>query len=505
MNSNDFYFSPTTNVSGKWETPFGAEKGCILQFTQQGNLVTGTYMIESRKVNIQGTLSGNILRGEWAQSPTYQYPNDRGQLVFFFDPQVGNPTKFEGYWSYGTNLRQQAPQFFFRGQKIQSDMRQHETVEVYEPYIKIAVASQLLQDKVLPLLQQGQSKLSNDAAVKNIMIAIDAAFKEATDKLDPLHDAKTEDLGRLLKMVRTKGFLPLLNQKPSQIWKKFAKLANTVVVIFKLIAPGMKPSHMTPVFALRQMDTIILTLFGIVAGSFTTIMVKDSRDSDKIIEYTDKYIVPMNDCFTRYAHLIPPLELKQQFEVGKLEGVAWKKVEDCLLSKYKKTQEEVATLMYKLKESYKAGKKLGLYTPKAMRKRVSMICTDNTWHGAKEIKVHPAWIHPSCGSWVWSVSEKSPNVNISKTFQVENLDNVFSVKILFAVDNYGTVTINGQSFIKDTPIDAPTYYNPGREINIPLEFLKQGDNTIIIEGYNLRPDSPAGLYAMVTIETLYSS
>lgn len=134
------------------------------------------------------------------------------------------------------------------------------------------------------------------------------------------------------------------------------------------------------------------------------------------------------------------------------------------------------------------------------------ICTDKTWSGAKEIKANPAWTQPSCGSWVWSTDEKSSNSNVSKTFRIENLGKVVTAKLLFAVDNYGSVTINGQSVFKDKAIDAHSYYNPGREITIPIEFLKQGDNTITIEGYNYPPNTPAttnpaGIYAKITIET----
>jgi hypothetical protein len=110
-----------SNISGKWETYFGANTKSIIEFTQQGNTVTGTYSFDSKNGKIQGSLFGNTLRGEWSQVPSYQYPNDRGQLVFdFTPPNVEQPFDFEGYWSYGTEEPKHTPEFLWKGRKIGS-------------------------------------------------------------------------------------------------------------------------------------------------------------------------------------------------------------------------------------------------------------------------------------------------------------------------------------------------------------------------------------------------
>ncbi|MCM2532157.1 hypothetical protein NDK43_06815 [Neobacillus pocheonensis] len=107
------------DVSGNWETYFGSgPTKSIMNLTQQGNTVTGTYEFDSKKGQIQGLLSGYTLRGEWSQTPSYQYPNDRGQLIFDFTPQVHQPFDFTGYWSYGTNEPQRTPEFLWKGHKF---------------------------------------------------------------------------------------------------------------------------------------------------------------------------------------------------------------------------------------------------------------------------------------------------------------------------------------------------------------------------------------------------
>jgi len=81
------------NISGEWNT----DEGKIV-FNQEDNNVTGIYKFGDAR--IEGTLSGNILEGNWYEAPTYECPNDKGRLIFEFDSR-GNI--FEGKWSYCEN------------------------------------------------------------------------------------------------------------------------------------------------------------------------------------------------------------------------------------------------------------------------------------------------------------------------------------------------------------------------------------------------------------------
>lgn len=148
------------------------------------------------------------------------------------------------------------------------------------------------------------------------------------------------------------------------------------------------------------------------------------------------------------------------------------------------------------------------------RDLIKTYCTDGKWDGAKEIKSHPAWKKPSkdC-SWVWSTDEESSSALVSSTFTIENLGKVKTAKLLFARDNYGSVTINGYSVFKDeNPNQDTGNFSEGKLVDIPLRYLRQGNNTITIEGYNFppgtprqatprSPGNPAGIYAEITIET----
>jgi len=68
-----------------------------MEFTQNGNQVTGTYPHDSGK--IKGTVSGNVLTGTWSESPSYSPPNDAGDIVVTL---ADDGKSFSGNWRYGT-------------------------------------------------------------------------------------------------------------------------------------------------------------------------------------------------------------------------------------------------------------------------------------------------------------------------------------------------------------------------------------------------------------------
>ncbi|WP_127532536.1 hypothetical protein [Paenibacillus kobensis] len=436
----------------------------------------------------------NTTSGLWSHPTGYWY-FDKSQLMAYYDINTKGwkmYDRFQNQWyKYSANV-------FFCQNPVDKGTRQKETEEeivYYEPYYKVVAASQLLQDKVLPLLQQGQSQLPNDDAVEKTMRAINAAFGEAGIILNQ-NDPKTWELSRFIGMIQSLGFLHLLQFKPSEAWREFAEMAKTAVEIFKVIAPGTAPSHAVPVFAMRQGG--LLTFALALLSAMTVVFVKSMSDPDKMREYYNKYIVPMNDCFKTYAHLMLPEELKINVELSP----GWKQVENCLKTKHGKTQEEVGLILAALKEAYPEGLK-GLYTPITAWKL--RLCTDGTWTGAKEIQANPAWTRPSCGSWVWSTDEKSSSAKVSNGFRINDVDKVITATLHFSVDNYGSVTINDHSVIHDTAIPNPSYFNPGRDVPIPREFLVKGWNTIAIEGYNypsntpVTSSNPAGIYAIISI------
>lgn len=81
---------PWTGVweSGQWGT---------MELMQSGNTVTGVYEWDDGK--IEGTVSSNMLRGTWSESPTYAPQNDAGDFEFTLSAD-GN--SFTGHWRYGS-------------------------------------------------------------------------------------------------------------------------------------------------------------------------------------------------------------------------------------------------------------------------------------------------------------------------------------------------------------------------------------------------------------------
>ena len=82
-----------TGWTGNWSTNWGE-----MSLSQIGNQVTGNYNYDSGQ--IIGTVSGNVLTGTWAESPTFSPPDDAGDIEWTLSLD-GN--SFTGQWRYGSS------------------------------------------------------------------------------------------------------------------------------------------------------------------------------------------------------------------------------------------------------------------------------------------------------------------------------------------------------------------------------------------------------------------
>jgi hypothetical protein len=87
----NFYPNYNYDWTGVWNTDWGT-----MQFMQSGTNVSGTYTLDSGK--IQGAMTGIQLSGAWSKSPSYTTPKDAGALQLNMSP-LGD--QFVGRWKYG--------------------------------------------------------------------------------------------------------------------------------------------------------------------------------------------------------------------------------------------------------------------------------------------------------------------------------------------------------------------------------------------------------------------
>ncbi|MCJ7444835.1 MAG: FecR family protein [Methanotrichaceae archaeon] len=78
--------------TGTWDTNFGS-----MDVQMSGNSVTGTYPHDQGR--IQGAFSENKLIGKWFEAPSYNPPNDAGDLEFTMSADCRS---FSGNWRYGS-------------------------------------------------------------------------------------------------------------------------------------------------------------------------------------------------------------------------------------------------------------------------------------------------------------------------------------------------------------------------------------------------------------------
>ena len=85
--------APTTNWTGSWLCGQWGR----LTLSQSGDQVTGSYTYDNGKLT--GYAAGNTLVGTWSEAPTYNPPNDAGDVQFNLSAD-GN--SFTGHWRYGS-------------------------------------------------------------------------------------------------------------------------------------------------------------------------------------------------------------------------------------------------------------------------------------------------------------------------------------------------------------------------------------------------------------------
>jgi hypothetical protein len=84
---------PTAPWSGSWDTNWG-----IMTLSQSGDQVTGTYVYRSGRIS--GTVTGNTLTGTWSESPTYQPPEQAGDVILKLS---NDRMAITGDWRYGSS------------------------------------------------------------------------------------------------------------------------------------------------------------------------------------------------------------------------------------------------------------------------------------------------------------------------------------------------------------------------------------------------------------------
>ena len=90
--------------TGKWDTVFfrygGKEHKTVWDVTQVESNVTGTYDWDNGRINLKQSKTSGLAVGTWLESPTYQPPDDAGDIEIQ-QSQDGN--SFTGKWRYGSS------------------------------------------------------------------------------------------------------------------------------------------------------------------------------------------------------------------------------------------------------------------------------------------------------------------------------------------------------------------------------------------------------------------
>jgi hypothetical protein len=87
--------------AGTWDTNFGRMQILLYPWYQDGQSITGNY--DQDKGTIQGKIvgnkiTGNKLSGKWGEAPTYDLPNDAGDVELYMSEDCES---FIGWWRYG--------------------------------------------------------------------------------------------------------------------------------------------------------------------------------------------------------------------------------------------------------------------------------------------------------------------------------------------------------------------------------------------------------------------
>ena len=83
--------------SGTWDTNWGT-----MYLTQSLGKIAGTYDYDDGKIEgyISKNLSGNMMVGTWSEYPSYEPPDDAGDIEFTMSPDCNS---FTGRWRYGSS------------------------------------------------------------------------------------------------------------------------------------------------------------------------------------------------------------------------------------------------------------------------------------------------------------------------------------------------------------------------------------------------------------------
>jgi hypothetical protein len=90
--------------TGKWETTFfrygGSVHTTIWDLKQVQSNVTGTYDWDDGKITCKQSKTSGYMIGTWSEAPTYQPPDDAGDLEL---QQSVDGNRFTGKWRYGSS------------------------------------------------------------------------------------------------------------------------------------------------------------------------------------------------------------------------------------------------------------------------------------------------------------------------------------------------------------------------------------------------------------------
>lgn len=140
---------------------------------------------------------------------------------------------------------------------------------------------------------------------------------------------------------------------------------------------------------------------------------------------------------------------------------------------------------------------------------VAKVTTDTTWNNAAATTCS-TWITPTeGGNYIWSKDNPaSIHCATYQTFQINTTNPLIHADLFLAVDNYGSIFINGKPVTVDDPTEDVTNYKNGRYYIFSKEDCEQyfvaGQNIITILAYNYAPsgdttDNPAGVYATLAV------
>ena len=90
--------------TGKWDTVFfrygGTEHKTLWDLQQVESNVSGTYDWDGGRINVRQSKTSGLALGTWSESPTYNPPDDAGDIEIQ-QSQDGN--SFIGKWRYGSS------------------------------------------------------------------------------------------------------------------------------------------------------------------------------------------------------------------------------------------------------------------------------------------------------------------------------------------------------------------------------------------------------------------